>query len=106
MNKFGSLEDEGGIIESYSITRSSDTADLKDKDGKLKTKAFFAWKWEATANVITAGTAPKQGDIITLDGKSFTIMSVTKTGSNSEFVKHSIKATLYGETSGLTVNKD
>lgn len=91
-----------GYVESVSVSYASETADVKDKDGKIKAKAFFGLKREATITVITKGAVKVIGDTITIDGKSFVVTSVEESGSNSDFVKSTIKAVSYGENGNLT----
>ena len=90
-------------VESYSMSFSGETADVKDKDGKLKARAHFGFKMECSASGVAKGTLPEIGEEFEIDGKNFTITSVEETGSNGEFVKVSLKGVKYGDgTTGPT----
>jgi len=90
-------------VESYSISFAGETADVKDKDGKLKARAHFGFKMECSASGVVKGSLPKIGDEFEVDGKAFTLTSVEESGSNGEFVKVSLKGVKYGDgTSGPT----
>jgi len=102
--KFGTdaVGQNSGFVESYSISESGDTADVKDKDGKLKARAHFGFKKEASVSVVCKGSVPAIGDTIDVDGTSFTVTSVDESGSNSDFTKASIKGVSYGHNGELT----
>jgi hypothetical protein len=101
--KFGTDNaDVDGHIESYSVSISGDTADVKDKDGKLKARAHFGFKKEATVSVVVKGAIPAIGDTFEVDSTEFTITSVDESGSNSDFTKASIKGVSYGDAGQLT----
>jgi hypothetical protein len=90
-------------VESYSISFAGETADVKDKDGKLKARAHFGFKMECSASGVAKGALPELGEDFEVDGKNFVITSVEETGSNGEFVKVSLKGVLYGDgTAGPT----
>ena len=90
-------------VESYSISFSGETADVKDKDGKLAARAHFGFKMECSASGVVKGSVPKIGEEFEADDKTFTITSVEETGSNGEFVKVSLKGVKYGDgTTGPT----
>jgi hypothetical protein len=91
-----------GYVESYSISESGDTADVKDENGKLKARAHFGFKKEASISIVTKGSVPALGDTFELDNDTFTVTSCEETGSNSDFVKASIKGVSYGHTGGIT----
>jgi len=94
-------DESKGYIESVSFNISSETADVKDKDGKVKAKAFYGHKREATATYITKGSVPKINDTMDFGGKQYYVTSVEEIGSNSDWIKFSVKATHYGKDSSI-----
>jgi len=95
-------DESSGYIESVSFNVSSDTADVKDKDGKVKAKCFYGHKMEATATYISKGQPPKINDQIDFGGKNYFVNSVEEIGSSSDWIKFSVKATHYGKDSSIT----
>jgi hypothetical protein len=101
--KFGtSVGFSSAFVESYSVSESGDTADVKDEKGKLKARAHFGFKKEASVSIVCKGSVPAVGSTFNIGEDQYTVTSCEETGSNSDFVKASVKGVSYGHDGGLT----